>query len=320
MNTAAECLKKERLLDCCRCSTSPDGDQVAIAENGHDGYQCQDCGLIYISPRPDLKNIVNLYDHDSAHVSAQEWIDASTSYGKALKARLTLKFIRSYRSSGDLLEIGPGGGAFLRQAAKFYRVHAAEINRTQVKYIQALGIDCRQGAFAEVFKGMTFDVIYHCDVLSHLCYPVAEFRAMRQMLKPGGIVVFETGNYGDVERRYYHLVERWQYPDHLYFFSRRSLSNLASAAGLKIEMTREFSRSLEMLVGRLLTPAKLLVKRRGRSSSSGGNSAAKGGIKNKLVRLAMSFKHVMDYVMIYRVGTFLPKTGRPQTVIAILRV
>jgi 2-polyprenyl-3-methyl-5-hydroxy-6-metoxy-1,4-benzoquinol methylase len=311
---------QERLPDCRGCVTLPEDDQVAITENAHDGYQCRDCGLIYVSPKPDSENIVNLYDHDSAQVSAQEWIGASESYGRSLKARLTLELIRSHRPSGDLLEIGAGGGAFLRQAATYFNVHAAEFNPAQVEYMQGLGIDCRRGAFAEVFEGMTFDVIYHCDVLSHFFDPIAEFRAMRRMLKPGGIVVFETGNFGDVERQYYHLVDRWQYPDHLYFFSRRSLSNLASASGFEIEMLREYSRSLEFRVGRLLKPAKILVKQRRRPSSGVQNRASSGGIKRSFVNWLMTVKHVVDYVMIYQIGAFLPKTGRPQTIIAVLKV
>ena len=96
--------------------------------------------------------------------------------------------------------------------------------------------------------------------------------------------------------------------------------NLASAAGFEIEMAKEYSRSLEMLVGRLLMPAKLLVKRPRRSSSSGGNSASKGGIKKKIASWLMALKHAMDYVMIYQVGAFLPKKGRPQTTIVVLKI
>jgi len=309
----------KRLPGCRSCSTDANGDSVAITENGHDGYQCLDCGLIYISPKPDPDKIVNLYDHDSAHVSAQEWINASGSYGKALKAQMTLRFMRRYQPAGELLEIGAGGGAFLREAARYYRVHGAEFNPAQVSHMQSLGIDCRQGAFEKVFAGMTFDVIYHCDVLSHLFDPVADFQAMRNMLKAGGIIVFETGNFGDLGRRHYSLVERWQYPDHLYFFSRRSLSNLASAAGLKIEMVREYSRSLEMSLGNLLKPARSVVKQRGRSTSGSKSRASGGGGKTKLVRLAMTLKHMVDYVLTYQLGAFLPKSGRPQTVIVVLR-
>jgi len=306
--------KQDRLPSCAACSSSTAGDRIALQENGYDGYRCNDCGLIYVAPRPDPDTIANLYGHDSAHVSASELIAGSRSFGKALKARMTLRLVRSYMPRGDLLEIGAGGGAFLRQAARCFRVHAAEFNPAQVEHMKSHGVDCRRGAFSKVFDGMMFDVIYHCDVLSHFADPVAEFRAMRRMLNPGGVVVFETGNFGDVEQRYHPLVERWQYPDHLFFFSRRSLANLAAAAGFEIEGVREYSRAIEMRVGKLLKPARSAAKGAG---ASGG--ARQRTLKSKLVGLAMNVKHAADFVLIYWIGAILPKSGRPQTVIAVLR-
>lgn len=307
--------KQDRLPSCGACSTSTSKDRIALQENGYHGYQCNDCGLIYVAPKPDPDKIANLYDHDSAHVSASELIAGSRSLGKAFKARMTLRLVRSYVPRGELLEIGAGGGAFLRQAAKCFRVHAAEFNPAQVEHMKSLGVDCRRGSFSEVFDGIKFDVIYHCDVLSHLADPVAEFRAMRWMLNPGGVVVFETGNFGDVEQRHHHLVERWQYPDHLYFFSRRSLANLATAAGFEIEEMREYSRAMELRVGNLLKPARTAAK-----GSAGSGGARQRTLKSNLVALAMNVKHIADFVLIYWIGAILPKAGRPQTVIAVLRV
>jgi 2-polyprenyl-3-methyl-5-hydroxy-6-metoxy-1,4-benzoquinol methylase len=306
---------QDRLPSCGACSSSVAADRIALRENGYDGYRCNDCGLIYVAPRPDPDAIANLYGHDSAHVSASELIAGSNSFGKALKARMTLRLVRSYMPHGELLEIGAGGGAFMRQAARSFRVHAAEFNPAQVEHMKSLGVDCRRGAFSEVFDGMKFDVIYHCDVLSHFTDPVGEFRAMRKMLNPGGVVVFETGNFGDVEPRHHHLVERWQYPDHLYFFSRHSLANLAAAAEFEIEEMREYSRAIEMRVGMLLKPARSAAK----GSAASGGAARRSTLKGRLLGLAMNLKHAADFVMIYWLGAILPKGGRPQTVIVVLR-
>lgn len=303
---------KTRLPGCGACTTATIEDGPLLRENGHTGYQCVDCGLIYIAPRLNPAEIVNLYDHDSAQVSASQWINAYGSFGKALKAKLTLRFLRKYRSGGDLLEIGPGGGAFLKQARKYFSVHAAEFNPSQVEHIRNKGLDCRQGPFDEVFSGQQFDVIYLCDVLSHLFDPVDSFKTMHSMLTPGGIIMLETGNIGDVRRKYYRLFDQWQYPDHLFFFSRRSLPNLADAAGLKIVAIREYSRLWEM---KLISPVQRRLKG-GKAGGSGGGG--RGGLKSKLKRWALSAKHTADYFMIYRLGALTPKHGRPQTVVVVL--
>ena len=307
--------KKERLPGCTHCNSDAADDEAVIHENGFDGYKCRDCDLIYISPRPDPSDVANLYDHDSAHVSAGEWIAASKSFGKRLKAKYSLKYIRAYRGSGDLLEIGAGGGAFLRQAAKYFRVHAAEFNPEQASYLNSSGVDCRQGEFSKTFSGMQFDVIYHCDVLSHFADPVKEFVAMRDMLKPGGIIVFETGNLGDLATRYYHLIDRWQYPDHLYFFSKKSLENLESAANLQRHRMIEHSRAVEMRLDNVLKSAKTSVK----SLDDGASGNSSGRAKSLIRRIAMNLKHTVDFLLIYRLGKLLPRAKRPQTVIVILR-
>lgn len=313
---------RERLLGCLGCQSSSDSDVPLLEENGFTGYQCKDCQLIYISPRPNAEDVIDLYGHDSAHVSAQELINASRSHGKSLKARLTLRVLRKYRPDGELLEIGAGGGRFLREAVTCgYRVFAAEFNPTQVRHMRSLGIECRQGAFAEVFEGMKFDVIYHCDVLSHFFDPVAEFKAMHKMLKPGGVVIFETGNFGDISTRYHGLVDRWQYPDHLYFFSENSLRNLAAASGFRIEMTRGYARTIEMLLDRVAMPVKKLLKKDSSRVGSGENRSRSSGRSGRsfIALAAMNVKHLIDFFLVYVVGRVLPKRGRPQTVIAVFR-
>jgi hypothetical protein len=43
--------------------------QILIEENGYKGKKCPQCGLIYISPRPSLDEIVDLYGHNDAQIT-----------------------------------------------------------------------------------------------------------------------------------------------------------------------------------------------------------------------------------------------------------
>ena len=69
-------------------------DRVAVEENGYKGRKCSQCGLIYISPRPSINEIVDLYGHDQAHISAEAHI--SGEFSKRLYAKHILKIIKSY--------------------------------------------------------------------------------------------------------------------------------------------------------------------------------------------------------------------------------
>jgi 2-polyprenyl-3-methyl-5-hydroxy-6-metoxy-1,4-benzoquinol methylase len=296
---------------CRKCVRPAEEDAATLAENGYVGYKCLDCGLIYVAPRPDPDSISNLYDHDGAQVPAARLIASSGTFGKALKARHTLRFIRRHVAGGDLLEIGGGGGAFAFQARKYFRVHAAEFNPAQVAHMRKMGVDCRRGAFNGLFRGEKFDVIYHCDVLSHLSDPVADFRAMHDMLGPGGVLAFETGNNGDVRENFYPLVDAWMYPDHLFFFSQRSLANLAAASGFEPLEVHSYSRALEM---RAMKPLRAL--RHGAGEGRGLGAEVHVGWQR---RMLLNAKHLLDFSLIYAAGSIAPKRGRPQSIISVWR-
>lgn len=70
-----------------------------------------------------------------------------------------------------------------------------------------------------------------------------------------------------------------------------------------------------MRVGKLLKPARFAAK----GSGASGDAARRRTLKGRLLGLAMNLKHAADFVMIYWIGAILPKGGRPQTVIAVLR-
>ena len=54
-------------IDCIFCNTSEAEARVVIEENGFSGRQCPACGLVYISPRPTLAEISNIYEHENAY-------------------------------------------------------------------------------------------------------------------------------------------------------------------------------------------------------------------------------------------------------------
>ena len=199
-------------VNCIFCGV--DDSFPAIQENGFTGRKCRRCGLIYVSPRPSRSEVANLYGHDHASISAGAHI-AAESY-KRLQARHTLRILRRYATGGQLLEIGPGAGFFLQEARLAgFGPHGIELNPGQLEFIRRLGIPCVAETLAEAFPGRSFDVVYHCDVISHLHDPLAEFIAMHGRLREDGLLMFETGNFGDVRIDNLASVPRFQYPDHL---------------------------------------------------------------------------------------------------------
>jgi 2-polyprenyl-3-methyl-5-hydroxy-6-metoxy-1,4-benzoquinol methylase len=181
-------------IPCIFCNKST--EHIVIEEEGYKGRKCPTCGLIYISPRPSLDEIRNLYRLDHSHISAKSLISDFVS--KKLVAKHHLRIIKKFIRNGSMLEIGAGAGHFLNEARKEgFDVYGVEPNEVLAKFIEEkIGIPCGRVLDDSLFNGKEFDVIYHCDVISHFYDPIQEFEKINRRLKKYGLLVFETGNLG----------------------------------------------------------------------------------------------------------------------------
>ena len=220
-------------VECILCEGS--SSRVVIEENGYQGRKCDQCGMVFVSPRPSLSEIVNLYSEDRSQESARQHL--SRSLEKKLHARHTLRLLRRYLDGGSLLEEGAAAGGFLAEAKKAgFEPHALELNGVLARHIRDnLGIPCEDTPLERnSFGGKKFDVIYHCNVLSHLYDPVAEFRKINDCLRNGGFLVFESGNFSRVKEKYYKWWDKFYYPEHLFSMGENNYEQLLEMTGFQL--------------------------------------------------------------------------------------
>lgn len=281
-------------MDEIRCILCGRKGEVAIEENGFFGRRCGGCGLVYVSPRPSAEETLKIYEHDASQTMARQHITKTREPYALAHARHTLRIIARHQTTGSLLELGPGGGLFLHEAQqRGFEVYGLEPNPVQVAFIeQQFGIRCETRPFsAETFGARRFDIIYHCNVLSHFHDPLDELAKMHNKLHDGGILVLETGNFGDVASRYYPLIrrtERFQLPEHLFFFGERALMEALSRVGFVTQAVYRYSRIPEK---RAPTVLRMLG----------------------LIRFASRLRFFIKY----RLGRWFPKRRRPQTLIVV---
>lgn len=303
--------------------------QTVIEENGYKGRKCLQCGLIYISPRPTFDEIMDLYRHDNAHASAESHISAGVL--KRLYAKHSLEIINSFITNGAILDIGAGAGYFLDEARKRgFDPYGIELNNILANHIKnTWGIPCEESPLgSSSFGGKRFDVIHHCDVISHFFDPISEFQKVAQALRENGLLVFQTGNFAEVEQRYFRYIQRFEYPDHLFLFSVDNLRHLVEETGFEFLKVYRYSilpeliinKGLRRLVGAGKSKNRTMCpgKRKSGASPPMTISKVKGAVFNLKGLLRMVYWY-FNYFVRYKVGYIVPKEGRPQTVIVVAR-
>jgi Methyltransferase domain len=310
-------------IDCIFCG--PAASEVVIVEKGFEARQCSRCGLIFVSPRPSREEIGDLYRLDEAYLSAESHLAGSGHPLGRLHARQDLKHVRRHVRSGRLLEVGAGNGNVLVEGRRRgFEVCGIELNPVQAAFIrERLGIPCFESIEElERESEQPFDVIFHRDVLSHLFDPFGDFATFNGLLAEGGIMVFETGNLGDVDHSYFGRFKVFQLPDHLFFFGTRNIEELLRRTGFARLAIKRYSILPELTAMDGLRQLRRLATRGPRvrtgegGNADGGEHAAHPPRRGLAKAVQTAFAFAM-FGMRYGVGAIAPKDKRPQTIVVV---
>jgi SAM-dependent methyltransferase len=178
-------------------------------------YRCNHCHILATHPVPS--NLVYTGSRD-------ENDNFSASDTSSWNSRL-LKKVKSYRPSGELLEIGCNSGDFVELASQNgFNSIGVEIDDVAANRGIELGRDVINGDIIEVSLDKQFDVI----VLNHVLEHIPDFSQLPsrlfQLLKPDGVVVMNVPNYKGLIARI--MKEKWcqMAPfTHVWFYTRESL-------------------------------------------------------------------------------------------------
>ncbi len=200
--------------------------------------QCRCCGLQLVNPIPNKEYLDQLYRQDGEeHPYYQNYIrertDRKKSYNKQYHRRL--KLIEKYsKGKGKLLDIGCGGGFFLKAAEeRGWDPHGIDIVPDFVEFarneLQLKNVHCRSLEQSNYEKHY-FDVIVLWDLIEHLPRPADFLKTINSILRPGGILVIWTPNTKNATW----VKGKWvgyTSLQHLYFFSTLTLKKMLNSSG-----------------------------------------------------------------------------------------
>jgi SAM-dependent methyltransferase len=211
--------------------------------------ECERCRLLRLEPRPTLAEIAQFYPENY-------WFEPDqTAAGRLEEAyrRIVLgdhvsfvrRAIEDAHESGPVLDVGCGGGLFLR----ILREHGATVlgldHSQQAASVawRANGVPALRGDLVHApLPASSCAAITMFQVLEHLTNPIEYLDAARELLRPRGRLIVQTPNAACWQ--FLMLGENWSgidIPRHLLDFRARDLEALLESRGFEVLRRKHFS-------------------------------------------------------------------------------
>jgi SAM-dependent methyltransferase len=198
--------------------------------------RCENCTLVYADKLPDLGMLEQIYTENyfSGNTAYRSYESDKAGLQRNFSQRI--KTLRRFKPQGDLFEVGCAFGFFLECAQAYWQVRGSDISTIAVQYARnVLNLDVQQSDFEHFdLPPDSFDVIAMWDVIEHLSDPVLAVAKCREALRTNGVIALTTGDIGALVPRLQKHRWRMIIPEHLYFFSKRSLEALFRRYGFEI--------------------------------------------------------------------------------------
>jgi SAM-dependent methyltransferase len=254
--------------------------------------ECQACQLIRLHPWPTPTELRHYYPDDYWFVPEQDTVSRLEEIYRRFVLRdhvgFVAKALQNAGVDGPVLDVGCGGGLFLRMLAERGRpvvgldfaLGAADAAWNQNGVPAVCGSLARAPFAAESFAAVT---MFH--VIEHLYDPVAYLEAAQRLLKPGGRLIVQVPNAACWQ--FLLLGESWNgvdIPRHLINYRARDLEILLDRCGFEVMRTKYFSlRDNPAVLASSLAPGLDPMARRIRAA----NESPRGRMAKDLLYLGL---------------------------------
>jgi SAM-dependent methyltransferase len=236
MNIAIE---PERLTLDCICCRSIGSSTFLYMKNQVPIYKCSVCGV--------GKSLADDFDADEFYDESYFNGSRPDGYADYMSTRDVLQehfrqeldhLMKFGVTSGKLIDLGCAYGYFLDVARDRFDVWGLELCEEAVVscHERGLGNVVRGDISVENLAGMPeADAIVMFDVIEHLPEPAQALVDIAAKMKPGALLTITTGDFSSAVAKM--MGQHWRLmtpPQHLWFFTPKSLKLLGEAAGLEL--------------------------------------------------------------------------------------
>jgi 2-polyprenyl-3-methyl-5-hydroxy-6-metoxy-1,4-benzoquinol methylase len=174
-------------------------------------------------------------------------VENRETHWRELTARERLRDLQRHVSGGSLLEIGCSTGEMLCAARSAFDVCGVEADAHTSHAARLRGLNCFSGTIFEAsFAEAQFDVAAMYHVIEHLPGPQRAMRELHRIIRPNGWLVIETPNIASIWVKLLGAKWRQFIPDHIFFFTPQTLTQLCQQTGFEICELRSAGKSMSV--------------------------------------------------------------------------
>lgn len=210
--------------------------ELVVANESYSYVVCRACGFRRRDPIPTTEQEERLYEDD--YYADRGLVTSLDGVGKHLRELIgdrVAVLTELNGTPGTLLDVGAGTGLFMEASIRAgWRAVGVETSLAASRI--AAGVTSGlllQGRVEDLTFDEMFDAATMWDVLEHLPDPRATLRAIRNRLKPGGIIGISLPNVAGLKARI--RGNSWRYYQHSFghisHFSPHTLGMLLGQAG-----------------------------------------------------------------------------------------
>lgn len=196
--------------------------------------RCPGCGLQMQSDIPEDASIFYTEAYYSGKAEYNYHDERRHAHFDRHVWRARLKTIQKYvPAPADFLDVGCAFGGLVGTAAEMgYRALGLDISKYAVAQGRAAGLNLQQGNLNPgIFPNRSIDIVTMIEVMEHIEQPLVCMRTLRDLIRPGGLLVIQTANFLGYQARKSSANYHYYLPGHFYYYSTYTLTRLLQRYG-----------------------------------------------------------------------------------------
>lgn len=249
------------------CFCGDAGESMVVAERDRYGLPvrtvlCATCGLLRSTPRLDASSTARFYRDDyrdlyTGPANGESLFASQVARGRAL-ARLLEPLLPEIES---VVEVGCGaGGVLCGFAERGKQVAGVDLGSEYLAIGRAHGLDLIEGSADQLLahRGAPADLVLALHVVEHFLDLRAELARVRELVRPGGLLLVEVPGLATIAGRYGGDLLCYLQNAHTFHFAGAQLRFVLESCGFAVRVCSENAAALcrrpldddEAMVGR----------------------------------------------------------------------